>query len=116
MALSHTVFLLEMVKGSSTCEKWSCWLAWELLCPAEEGLLSSWLESQHPSRLLLSSNQAHHRATVTGVPCWLQLQPVPFPRRGLKFYYRELWGRASQCTDLKDTLQLLIDAGGGMAV
>ena len=39
-ALSHTVCVLEMLKGSSTCEERSCWLAWELLMPTA-GLLSS---------------------------------------------------------------------------
>ena len=84
-ALSHTVCVLEMLKGSSTCEERSCWSAWELLMPTA-GLLSSWLESQHPSRLPLSLSQAHHGATAAGVPCRLQLLPVPFPWSGINFH------------------------------
>ena len=87
-ALSHTACVLEMLKGSSTCEERSCWLAWELLMPTpgEAGLLSSWLESQLPSRLPLSLSKAHHGATAAArVPCWLQLLPVPFPWSGINY-------------------------------
>ena len=92
MALSLTILIPKLVNGSSNCEERSCWLAWELLMPtpAEAGLLSSWLESQYPSRLSLNLCQVLHGATVTGVPCQLQLLPVPFPWGGIKFYQRFL--------------------------
>lgn len=56
MSISCTVFLWDVVKGSSTCEERSRWFAWEPLMPppAEAALLSSRLESQHPSRPPLS--------------------------------------------------------------
>lgn len=68
MALSRTVFLWDLVKGSSTCEERNCWFAWELLMPppAEAALLSSRLESQHLSRLLMSWCPALHRPSARG--------------------------------------------------
>lgn len=68
MALSRTVFLWDLVKGRSTCEERNCWFAWELLMPppAEAALLSSRLESQHLSRLLLSWCPALHRPSARG--------------------------------------------------